>query len=1461
MRKHFFFKVCIIGIICCRALCLSSQVAVDFTADVREGCEQVSVNFTDESIITGTTVVAWSWDLGIGSSNQQNPGVIYTEVGSYTVCLTITDILGIETTVCQEDYIIVHPNPTVDFAADISGGCTPLTVTYQDLTNSSSPIQSWQWDIGGSTNVIITEDQNQLIQTTYTEPGSFGATLIVRDENGCQSSLAMTNIVEVIEAPPLDIVFDIVSDCGYPQEIQFQLLALDNDADYSWIFGNGETSNGSNPPVISFNEGELISAQVFVQKEECIDSMLISNIISSEEPSISVSGLEGCVNTEFEFTLNGFSTWDSIVWNMGDGTILNEDMPIYSYQNAGCFEVYAIHYLSSCVDTVRFEPCIDILPEPEVSADFDLTDLCKIPVTLSFEAQSDTIGAHLWIMDTPSGRKLSTDSIGFRDFTEQGLYRLKYRFTSASGCEVERIFGTFEVGNIQVLLPEAGFEGCIPLVINPVDSVISQDPIVSWKWILGPPNEQIAFGETPSFTIQDTGQYDLTLIVENSAGCRDTVTYDDYVLAGIPPEVNFTATPLDECASEINMFFDASSDYADEWLWDFGDGDTSSQQNPSHFYIDTGFFNIQLTAYHNGCPDSLTIPQYIHIQAPISKFKVSYDCDDFFEIGVKDLSIGADSMYWFIEYSETNIDTVYFADSLTLNFPQRGNYVIGQYSYNFSNGCEYLRIDTIRVREPQAQFVLDTVRGCRPLQVFSTDLSIDAENYMYVAMGGDISQVDASEPTILYNTAGEYEAPIQIVTDIHGCSDTLQLLDNIFVNEVKAIPVYDSNVCVPGELRCLDQSTSLFGEINNWSWNIGGVFESQEQDPSFLVDQIGPFNLFLSVVDSWNCADSIAIPEAITTDEITLDFQLDTLSCTMRAVQFNNLSEVIRGDFIYQWDFGDGEIGQGENVSHVYQQEGSYTVCLQAISNNGCTAEICKQQVVEILNPIAQFAADETEAFCPPLVTNFTNSSTNAINYTWDFGDNTGISALEAPAHVYTIPGSYDVSLVAELVPGCADTLVFEDYINISGPVGEFRIESDSACLPLTISVIASSLDFYEYTWDFGDGSLVTTQSSSLTDTTFYVYDLVGTYTPKMILKDSLGCSRSFSGDPIPVHDIKMSFEAPDTLLCFQEEVGIPIKNSTVTTASYISFDWLAYGAVDSLSISPQPAFVYPGPGKYDIQLIAKAENCIDTLLKETEINLIDKVSVEAIGDSICHKDIATISGQGNAEKYVWIDTETNSSISGELTTQVSPRSTQMYQFIGSKNFCENDTSEVMVFVDEPLLVEFAEDYTVYNNLGVQIELVYDTTRNYSFHWFPSDGLSCDKCPNPKIDSLDWSKEYELLVIDEDTQCFLDKTLFVKFRNECTTNAFYVPNIFSPNGDNLNDTYRIFVHNEEEFRGLYIFDRWGELMFESEDITERWDGIFLGEPLQPAVFTVLIKLICPDTREHYYMYRTVTIVK
>ncbi len=1345
---------------------LSGQVTADFSANQTEACEVLSANFLDESTSSAGPIVDWQWTIGSITSTNQNPSSIFNVVGEYEVCLTATDDQGNEDTECKEAFIKIYKNPTANFSVDDNGICAPATIGFNDLSVSDNgDITNWTWDVGGSTGVLITSDPNEEISSTYNIAGLYSVTLQIEDEKGCKSIESKSAFVEVLRNPDPSFTAVQLSDCELPAIVEIDFTEDIAPATYTWDFGNGETYTGVNPPDVVYESDGKYEITLTANDGNC-ETILIQEVNISTNPELDIEVLTdfNCVGKEVFLDLEDID-YDSILWNVESvDTFTTTGVVGISFSEEGCFEVSGIVYSGNCTYAFVNPNCIEVQGGPDLTIFPELEEGCKLPVNLNLSYDSDTEGGSYWKVTDPNG-VVYTEQGRSIDYTctVAGTYNIRFTLS------VDKCFFSYEenitVDNFEVLLPFEGPSGCIPLEVTLTDSIVSQFDISSYQWkVEGDNFSYESMQASPTFTITEVGSYDLSLIATNDQGCMDTVVIEDYIGAGTPPDVDFTYSPLEACANKLFSFIDQSSSEANDWYWQIPDGGDFFTQDLNYSFRDTGYFNVTHIAYFNGCPsDTMTVTDAVHVLGPVSKFTPEYNCDDPFSVRLKNESVAADSFNWNIIIGNDTIQSD--LDSFDFAFPGSGDYVVELYTENFMTGCDYTQTDTILIREPASTFTTDTRNGCLPFNLQIQDSSADAVSWNYYAPGANSEFDTLQEPLFIYSTPGVYPGPKLVVTDINGCKDSL-VLDSVFVNQLEAIPMYDEYICIPENVLLEDRSISQFAEVNSWEWVVGdNVHQSNDQNTSFFLDSAEPLDLQFIVGDTWGCVDTFILEDAITPIENFLDFEFDTLSCTQDFVQFKNLStgqEIIK----YEWDFGDGNISGAKSPKHNYTQEGTYTVCMTIIERQGCERTICKENIIEIRDPIAAFVADTTSIDCPPLLVNFTNNSSYTDNYIWDFGDNSGVSLEKDPSKVYTNTGLFDVMLIAKQGAICADTLLIEDYIDIQGPAGDFSFTADKSCLPLGVQFIGDSDSDYNYTWDFGNGDVLSSGNNSSTDTVNYEYTQTGTFVPKLILQNDSGCFRTFSGDPIAVNDISLAFEKET--YCGPTQ-NIQVSNNSVGSESP-DYTWTVnQGSSIFNSNDENLSLNLSDMGVYAVTLKAELENCVDSITVPDAITIasIPNVSFVIPENGICQfAEVSPMHNSTNAfgeiTEFAWDFGDGGTSNEENPTHIYAVNEFHTITLVATTEYgCSNEVNENTDILEAAeLSISPLDPFCRGDEAQIEVS-VNNALAGSVIEWQTSTDLSCEDCLNPIVTPS--NSGYYYINYIQDNGCIQSDSVFAEY--------------------------------------------------------------------------------------------------
>ena len=1330
---------------------VNAQLVADFSANQQTGCDFEQISFANLSTDGGSGInclpgFSYSWDFNDpgnpGGSTQCSPGTIFGTPGTYTICLTVTnDATNESTTECKTDYIVIFPLPEPSFTSTPSSGCEPLEVCFQNTTTlSSGNLVSCVWDFGDGT--VISDCTTDQICHTYSQDGTYSISLAIGDDNGCPT-VTTTNTVDVFAAPDVAIDADQTFSCSPPLTVNFVNNTTPTaGVTFTWTFEGADmpTFVGMTPPPITWSaDGAFDVTLVAEGPTGCNDTLFSDNYIGiGSAIDFAPSSHSICLGDTIFFNDLSGGTPLSWNWTFGDGSgTSNQQNPFYVYTAAGCYPVSLMIDNGSCNATLTDPICIDVNEIPTISFDIDNPIGCEIPHTATFTPVGTVPGGtYDWQFgnDTLGTSVAASPTFTFNDY---GNHVITLNYISPDGCPVT-YQDSIQIEEIVVDLLGSAVEGCVPVTVTLQETTTTLSPINDWVWEIpgiGTFNE-----ESPTVMATDTGEYDVILTVTNDLGCVATDTFEAYIQTGVAQSVDFEADPLLTCIDTVIAFTDLSSPFVDQWFWQFGDGPTSFSfdQNPTHEYLDTGFFEVCLTVFQNGCDNTICKPDYVYLLPPRAVILYEQECANQAFVQFEDNSIAADSIIWDFGVPGTNTDTS-TALMPSFTYPVTGSYLVELIAFNFETGCTDTAFQQIVVTDIQAGFTLSDTLGCRPFIVTPEDVSIDALSWEWSSLSGAIVANEFTEfPTFQYNNEGLYPNDIQlIVTDFNGCTDTI-ISGNIYVNDiVPDFTISQNTGCVPMTVTFTDNSTNTFGNNINWNWNnfAGTSISGTDSQVTMTFTDPDSFDIRLIVQDDLGCQRIIVYNDTIVTTQAIASFNSDTFACTDQPLNFFNMST---GENLnYAWDFGDAGTSTVLNPDHSFAVEGMYNVCLTATDLNGCDSTFCR--MITVANNVSDFVADQTFAACPPLLVNFTNLSTNAVlaESEWDFGD--GATATGAnPAHNYTQAGTFDVTLITTNLSGCRDTIVFDDYIQLEGPQGGFTFSPDEGCAPVIVTVNSTSLSPATHTIDFGDGTLISS-GSGVTDTTFvYTYTQAGTFTPELILADDQGCDLPFPGTPITVESLEIDFLATDTLLC---DGGLTSFTSIVTSSIPTTFlEWTFEGQVPATSNAANPVnYTYNNNGQYDVTLEVSNGLCTEILTKTDYIDVeptpvADFTAVPTFGcenTQIVFTDLSSVSS-GAITNWDWDfdDTETET-VQNPTHIFTTPNTYNVELIVSTINGCRDTTST-------PVDIQLTPDITV-NPVGVICmgesvllsALLVTDPAGITYSWNNTGTLSCTDCLSP----------------------------------------------------------------------------------------------------------------------------------
>lgn len=298
------------------------------------------------------------------------------------------------------------------------------------------------------------------------------------------------------------------------------------------------------------------------------------------------------------------------------------------------------------------------------------------------------------------------------------------------------------------------------------------------------------------------------------------------------------------------------------------------------------------------------------------------------------------------------------------------------------------------------------------------------EYYWEFDINGTTQVFNSWNATVDFPGVGTYNGRLILNPHTVNCGDTATMQVNIFP-AISADFSYEYDTCRAGPVQFTDLSNTGSGQMLGWDWNFGDTEFSTATNPQHRYRDPGERQVKLQVVDINQCkAQAVHLVPYFPVPALLIVSPSETESCPPATVFFNNLSSPIDDGYDIEWTFGDGGTSGEISPTYVYQAPGIFDVGLSVTSPIGCTTDtIFKELVTIVPAPIADFSySPETPDYFNPTV-QFSNTSTDAYRWFWNFGAPGATSILENPAYTFRDTGMHPVTLIITHINGCIDSL------------------------------------------------------------------------------------------------------------------------------------------------------------------------------------------------------------------------------------------------------------------------------------------------------------------------------------------------------------------------------------------------------------------------------------------------------
>lgn len=939
--------------------------------------------------------------------------------------------------------------------------------------------------------------------------------------------------------------------------------------------------------------------------------------------------------------------------------------------------------------------------------------------------------------------------------------------------------------------------------------------------------------------------YTIRLRVQNKEGCYDELQRNVTVYPQVRAIFNPSRT---EGCSPFDVRFQNGSSGAATYFWSFGDGGTSSDASPVHLYNrnlmdhDTTYSVTLIATSAEFCRDTMNLDIVVHpyIEAAFAINEIT-GCTPF-AVKINNLSTGIDHYLWDFgdgsPVSTTGSDTfehLYInSGSSTAIFPLK-------LIVTNDEGCTDTLVRTITVHPPlTSNFTASSLEGCHPLDVTFTNLSLNADIYFW-DFGDGASSVQPS-PNHTFSNFNNSDT-------IYMVTLTTSTFDGECVRSaswpVLVHPFVYANFTIPEQLNCSPFDVTIFNasvNANVFRWNFGDgtdtvTYSTVPLKHRFVnTDFLNQKNFEITLIAENPEGCSGIVKRTITVEPgIKAAFSINKIEgCQPLQVNLINTSS---GAVYFQWDFGDGFSSLTASPGHTFTNFTDTVVTrhitLTAISRFNCISETTGEITIHP-KPRAAFETDKVMD-CPPFESMLTNTSRNADHYIWRFGDGTVLNTDSGLPinHVFNNttnnPFTYIIKLTAASDFGCSDS-TSQNLIVFPGTVAGFSFNKEG-CSPLTSYFLNESVMGDTYLWDFGDGT-----GSSVKDPSHMYFNNTPAdtkYVVRLTSGSQYGCADTKTDTVYVYAQPKAEFIASPTHQVFPSST---VSFSNETNPGTWAYSWEMDDGFTSNLKDPVP-HTYSSWGEYNILLNVSSTHCRDSISHLVRIFATPPVAMFDTVFPGCEPhpvQFRNSSLYGNS--YLWeFDDGTSSTEREPLHLFIKAGIYNVKLTVTGEGGVNYIYHEVEVYGKPSVEFRVAPELVMLPDQEIQL---YNLTENgVTFLWDFGDGqTSTDFNPRYLYSAMGiygisleaWSAHgCSEKLIKPDVVKVVGKGLII------FPNAFE-PDMSGSNGGHYSlgePEYNYVFHpvweGVDDYK-LQIFNRWGVLIYTSEDVMKGWDGYFQG---------------------------------
>lgn len=981
------------------------------------------------------------------------------------------------------------------------------------------------------------------------------------------------------------------------------------------------------------------------------------------------------------FKATGAGSGASYTWDFGSGNVSGTDSMQKIFTTPGKYTIKLTVVLSNGTpcSTITKTDLFEVLPSPTPLIKVTQgTVVCNGVRTLDFQDITPGSVSREWVID---GVTYTSSSVQHK-FSSSGYKSVSLKVTNSYGCN-----GFFTDNKYIQLYDSAETDFCADIYkyttyvkakykanITATGRTVAK---YEWQFPGGVPSSDT--GKIPKDVTYSNpnGNYDVTLKITMADGCTYTCARKSF----IQPYVSF---PNDTTCTKqyFTVVNNANNNGKGFFGWQFTGADidpfNSTSTKTRLRYLNPGQYDMTFSFKYNsnGCNTIVYYYKYVTVLGPKADFSTldRNGCSLPYKVKLNNLSdpYGASNVKytWRILDSNkveikgspmgpsSNYDTSFI-------FKQYGKFTVKLFATS-TNGCtdSMIKDRYISNVKQKADFTVDKTTICLGEKFTFKDKTTPSEdisnpyNYTYNIQHQDSSVLfytySVKNPLFEPVAPGKYDVTM-IVTTSKGCADTLVRTGFLTVNGVDAEIGIDNTLgCAPvnSKMVALIKHKYPNSPFNNltYEWQVDPKDDADIWTPNAITTGItfkkkGCYTVTLLIYDAQKCTTTIS-KTGIACIGVSAGFNIDSNKCL--GVQLNTYNTSGQSPDGYKWSITPSKyalILPNDTVAQptiTLSKDTTYDIKLIAYKKyfgTPCNDTFTKTYVQKL--PHAIFTSSSSVVYCAPTIVQFTNQSTGAQKFFWDFGDGDTLWSNNVKiVHVYKTnnPNGYTVKLLAiDTISGCTGITEMTNFVKVVGPVPKFSIDKNFLCDSGDVTFTNLNSNVYSYLVDYDDGSPLDTQLSKV-----HHYKLNKSvdsflFKPVILAKDNSTpkpCLSYFRDTIVVYRSASSALQADKTEGC----APLTVSFSTLSKIhKLLLWDLNGDGIYDDTSSNP--SYTYSTKGNYTIKL-----RSLNYAGCEDSVTLVDYIKVtdhpNAIftlpSKSICHKDEVTlINNSNNYTKFV----------------------------------------------------------------------------------------------------------------------------------------------------------------------------------------------------------------------------------